>query len=159
MPAFSPGLERALQIRRLTHAKERRHEYATLEHLLLALIDDQDAAAVMRACNVNVRRTAPNTCSATSTRNSTIWSLDMTRTPSPRQASSASSTPVIHVQSSAARKSPAQTCSSRSFAERESHAASSPGTADDALRPVNYIKHGHRQASGATEAARPRGAG
>ena len=53
MPAFSPGLERALH-QALTHANERRHEYATLEHLLLALIDDQDAAAVMRACNVNV---------------------------------------------------------------------------------------------------------
>lgn len=30
------------------------HEYATLEHLLLALIDDADAAAVMGACNVNL---------------------------------------------------------------------------------------------------------
>ena len=33
---------------------ERRHEYATLEHLLLALVEDQDAAAVMRACNVDL---------------------------------------------------------------------------------------------------------
>ena len=36
------------------YANERRQEYATLEHLLLALIEDQDAAAVMRACNVDL---------------------------------------------------------------------------------------------------------
>ena len=29
-------------------------DYATLEHLLLALIDDQDASAVMKACNVDL---------------------------------------------------------------------------------------------------------
>jgi ATP-dependent Clp protease ATP-binding subunit ClpA len=45
MPAFSQGLERALH-QALTFANERHHEYATLEHLLLALLDDADAAAV-----------------------------------------------------------------------------------------------------------------
>ena len=53
MPSFSRSLEQALH-RALALAGERRHEYATLEHLLLALIDDQDAAAVMRACNVDL---------------------------------------------------------------------------------------------------------
>ena len=53
MPSFSRSLEQALH-RALALASERRHEYATLEHLLLALIDDQDAAAVMRACNVDL---------------------------------------------------------------------------------------------------------
>ena len=53
MPAFSQGLEKALH-QALTLANERHHEYATLEHLLLALIDDGDAAAVMRACNVDL---------------------------------------------------------------------------------------------------------
>ena len=53
MPSFSPSLERALH-QALTIANERHHEYATLEHLLLALIDDQDAGAVMRACNVDL---------------------------------------------------------------------------------------------------------
>src|SRR2546429_9190912 len=50
MPTFSRNLEQSLH-RALALANERHHEYATLEHLLLALIDDQDAAAVMRACN------------------------------------------------------------------------------------------------------------
>ena len=38
------------------HANERSHEYATLEHLLYALTTDQDAIAVMRACDVDVER-------------------------------------------------------------------------------------------------------
>ena len=49
MPSFSRSLEQALH-RALALANDRRHEYATLEHLLLALVDDQDAASVMRAC-------------------------------------------------------------------------------------------------------------
>ena len=46
-------LEQSLH-RALALANERHHEYATLEHLLLALIDDSDASAVMRACNVDL---------------------------------------------------------------------------------------------------------
>nr|WP_239032563.1 MULTISPECIES: ATP-dependent Clp protease ATP-binding subunit ClpA [unclassified Leisingera] len=38
----------------LALANERRHEFATLEHLLLALIDEPDAARVMRACSVDL---------------------------------------------------------------------------------------------------------
>ena len=53
MPTFSRSLEQSLH-RALAIANERHHEYATLEHLLLALIDDQDASAVMRACNVDL---------------------------------------------------------------------------------------------------------
>ena len=53
MPSFSRSLEQSLH-RALALANERHHEYATLEHLLLALIDDPDAAAVMRACNVDL---------------------------------------------------------------------------------------------------------
>ena len=49
MASFSTSLEQALR-RALQYANERSHEYATLEHLLLSLIDDSDAAAVMRAC-------------------------------------------------------------------------------------------------------------
>jgi ATP-dependent Clp protease adapter protein ClpS len=55
MVAFSPRLEQSLH-RALVIAKERRHERAMLDHLLLALIDDPDAAAVMRACNVDIEK-------------------------------------------------------------------------------------------------------
>jgi ATP-dependent Clp protease ATP-binding subunit ClpA len=53
MPSFTKTLEEALH-RALSVANERKHELATLEHLLLALIDEQDAAQVMRACGVDL---------------------------------------------------------------------------------------------------------
>jgi hypothetical protein len=52
-PTFSRELELTLH-RTLGHADQRNHEYATLEHLLLALIDDPDASAVMKACMVDL---------------------------------------------------------------------------------------------------------
>jgi ATP-dependent Clp protease ATP-binding subunit ClpA len=52
MPSLSRSLEQALH-RAIKLASDRHHEYATLEHLLLALIDDGDAQQVMKACNVN----------------------------------------------------------------------------------------------------------
>jgi ATP-dependent Clp protease ATP-binding subunit ClpA len=53
MPSFAESLEATLH-NALKHAADRAHEYATLEHLLLALIDDQDAAQVMQACGVDL---------------------------------------------------------------------------------------------------------
>jgi hypothetical protein len=50
---FSVGLEATLHLA-LAHANQRKHHYATLEHLLLALTDDGDASAVMKACNVDL---------------------------------------------------------------------------------------------------------
>jgi hypothetical protein len=50
---FSPELERTLH-RALAEANHRSHEYATLEHLLLALIDDVDAVTAMEACKVDL---------------------------------------------------------------------------------------------------------
>ncbi len=55
MPSFSRNLERSLH-RALAFANQRQHEYATLEHLLLALTEDDDAMAVMQACNVELNR-------------------------------------------------------------------------------------------------------
>ena len=49
MPSFSRNLEETLH-RAVAYANQRKHEYTTLEHLLLALIDDSDAAGVMKAC-------------------------------------------------------------------------------------------------------------
>ena len=53
MPSFAESLEATLH-NALKHAGDRAHEYATLEHLLLALIDDADAAKVMQACGVDI---------------------------------------------------------------------------------------------------------
>ncbi|MAC81808.1 MAG: ATP-dependent Clp protease ATP-binding subunit ClpA [Rhodobacteraceae bacterium] len=53
MPSFSNSLEQAIHAA-LAFANERRHEFATLEHLLLALLDEPDAVRVMKACNVDL---------------------------------------------------------------------------------------------------------
>jgi ATP-dependent Clp protease ATP-binding subunit ClpA len=52
MPSLSRSLEQALH-RAIKLATDRHHEYATLEHLLLALMEDTDAGQVMKACNVD----------------------------------------------------------------------------------------------------------
>ena len=51
-PRLHPALEETFQ-RALAHASERKHRYATLEHLLFALTDDADASSVMNSCNVD----------------------------------------------------------------------------------------------------------
>jgi len=52
---LSRNLEKSLH-RALAHANERRHEYATLEHLLFALTEDEDAVAMLQACSVDLDR-------------------------------------------------------------------------------------------------------
>ena len=52
MPSFARELEETLH-NALGEASRRRHEYATLEHLLIALIDDEHSSKVMTACGVN----------------------------------------------------------------------------------------------------------
>src|SRR5210317_2530304 len=53
VPSFSNTLEQAIHAA-LAQANARKHELATLEHLLLALLDEPDAAKVMRACSVDI---------------------------------------------------------------------------------------------------------
>ncbi|CUJ85535.1 ATP-dependent Clp protease ATP-binding subunit ClpA [Shimia thalassica] len=53
MPSFSNTLEQAIHAA-LAEANARRHEFATLEHLLLSLLEEPDALRVMQACSVNV---------------------------------------------------------------------------------------------------------
>ncbi len=53
MPSFSTTLEQSIH-GALALANARKHELATLEHLLLSLIDEPDASRVMQACAVNL---------------------------------------------------------------------------------------------------------
>ena len=52
---LSRNLEKSLH-RALSQANDRHHEYATLEHLLMALTEDQDAIAVLKACGVDIEK-------------------------------------------------------------------------------------------------------
>jgi ATP-dependent Clp protease ATP-binding subunit ClpA len=59
VPSFSTTLEQSIHAA-LAIANSKRHELATLEHLLLALIDEPDAARVMRACSVDLKELRKN---------------------------------------------------------------------------------------------------
>ncbi|WP_295812881.1 ATP-dependent Clp protease ATP-binding subunit ClpA [uncultured Nitratireductor sp.] len=158
MPAFSQGLERALH-QALTFANERHHEYATLEHLLLALIDDSDAAAVMRACNVDLDALKDTVIKyIDSELDNLVTGYDEDSKPTAgfqRVIQRA----VIHVQSSGREEVSGANVLVAIFAERESHAAyflqEQQMTRYDA---VNYISHGIAKRPGGSEARAPRGA-
>ena len=53
MPSFSTTLEHAIHAA-LALANDRKHEFATLEHLLMSLLDEPDAEQVLRACSVDL---------------------------------------------------------------------------------------------------------
>ena len=158
MPAFSQGLEKALH-QALTLANERHHEYATLEHLLLALIDDGDAAAVMRACNVDLDELKQTVLTYIDTElDNLVTGYDEDSKPTAgfqRVIQRA----VIHVQSSGREEVSGANVLVAIFAERESHAAyflqEQQMTRYDA---VNYISHGIAKRPGASETRAPRGA-
>jgi ATP-dependent Clp protease ATP-binding subunit ClpA len=158
MPAFSQGLEKALH-QALTFANERHHEYATLEHLLLALIDDQDASAVMRACNVDLdelKQTVLNYIDTELDNLVTGYDEDSKPTAGFQRVIQRA---VIHVQSSGREEVSGANVLVAIFAERESHAAyflqEQQMTRYDA---VNYISHGIAKRPGASESRAPRGA-
>ncbi|TIS93366.1 MAG: ATP-dependent Clp protease ATP-binding subunit ClpA, partial [Mesorhizobium sp.] len=158
MPAFSQGLEKALH-QALTFANERHHEYATLEHLLLALIDDTEAAAVMRACNVDLDELKHTVLTYIDTElDNLVTGYDEDSKPTAgfqRVIQRA----VIHVQSSGREEVSGANVLVAIFAERESHAAyflqEQQMTRYDA---VNYISHGIAKRPGASESRTPRGA-
>src|SRR3954454_13151083 len=157
MPTFSRNLEQSLH-RALALANERHHEYATLEHLLLALLDDQDAAAVMRACNVDLDKLRR---SLTSYLESELENLvsDSNEDSKPTAGfQRVIQRAVIHVQSSGREEVTGANVLVAIFAERESHAAyflqEQDMTRYDA---VNYISHGIAKRPGMSESRPARG--
>lgn len=151
MPSFSRSLEKALH-QALAFANEREQEYATLEHLLLALLDDQDAAAVMRACNVDldvIRRNLVDYIENELENLVTDSDEDSKPTAGFQRVIQRA---VIHVQSSGREEVTGANVLVAIFAERESHAAyflqDQDMTRYDA---VNYISHGIAKRPGLSE--------
>ncbi len=157
MPSFSRSLEQALH-RALALAGERRHEYATLEHLLLALVDDQDAAAVMRACNVDLDALRRNLVEYVDAELANLVSDGRQDSKPTAGFQRVIQRAVIHVQSSGREEVTGANVLVAIFAERESHAAyflqEQDMTRYDA---VNYISHGIAKRPGLSESRPPRG--
>ena len=157
MPTFSKNLEQALH-HALSLANDRHHEYATLEHLLLALLDDGDAAAVLRACNVDLDALRTNLVAYVDNELDNLVT-DMGEDSKPTAGfQRVIQRAVIHVQSSGREEVTGANVLVAIFAERESHAAyflqEQDMTRYDA---VNYISHGIAKRPGMSEARPVRG--
>ena len=157
MPSFSQTLEAALH-RALELANQRSHEYATLEHLLLALIDDRDAAGVLKACNVEVDKLRKR---ITEFLDSELGALE---TKGPTEAQPTTSfqrvihRAVVHVQSSGREEVTGANVLVAMFAERESHAAFFLQEQDmTRFDAVQYISHGIAKRPGMSESRNVRG--
>jgi ATP-dependent Clp protease ATP-binding subunit ClpA len=158
MPSFSRNLEQTLH-RALAVASERRHEYATLEHLLLSLLDDAEAAAVMRACSVDIDALRKSLVGYIEHELDNL-TTELHEDPKPTSGfQRVIQRAVIHVQSSGREEVTGANVLVAIFAERESHAAyflqEQEMTRYDA---VNYISHGIAKRPGPAETGKaPRG--
>ncbi|MFV3074085.1 ATP-dependent Clp protease ATP-binding subunit ClpA [Niveispirillum fermenti] len=155
---LSRNLEQTLH-RALANANERRHEYATLEHLLLALTEDQDALAVLRACSVDVAKLKTELVEYL---DGELANLVTTRTDDAKPTAGFQRVlqrAAIHVQSSGREEVTGANVLVALFSERESHAVyflqEQEMTRFDA---VNYISHGIAKAPGRAEPKRVSGA-
>ncbi len=161
MATFSRTLEQTLR-RALTLANEHAHEYVTLEHLLLALVDDDDAAQVMSACKVDLDKLRQNLDAYLEDEldNLVVDNRDHEEARPTAGFQRVLQRAMLHVDSSGQREVTGANVLVALFSERESHAAyflqEQDMTRYDA---VNYISHGLAKRPGQSQARPPRGAG
>lgn len=159
MPSFSPHLEETLH-RALNEANVRAHEYATLEHLLLSLLDDPEAVSVLRACDVDIDVL----------RSQITEYLDLEMEALAVEDERVEATPtagfqrvvqraLLHVQSSGREEMTGANLLVALFSERESHAVFFLQSQDmTRLDAVSYISHGIAKVPELGEAKRVQGA-
>jgi ATP-dependent Clp protease ATP-binding subunit ClpA len=143
VPSFSNTLEKAIHSA-LALANARRHELATLEHLLLALIDEPDAAQVMRACNVNLDELRKTLVDFVDDDLSTlVTDIEGSEAVPTAAFQRVIQRAAIHVQSSGRSEVTGANVLVAIFAERESNAAFFMQEQDmTRYDAVNYIAHG-----------------
>jgi ATP-dependent Clp protease ATP-binding subunit ClpA len=145
---LSRNLEQTLH-RALSFASERRHEYATLEHLLLSLADDSDAATVLRACGVDLDKLRADLIEFL---DKDLSGLVTDRRGDPKPTAGFQRVvqrAAIHVQSSGRDEVTGANVLVALFSERESHAVYFLQLQDmTRLDAVNFISHGIAKAPG-----------
>ena len=151
MPSFSRHLEETLH-RAVALANQRKHEYATLEHLLLSLTDDEDGAGVMRACDVDLAALKKSLVNYLDVELQSLVVDDGEDAKPTAGFQRVIQRAVIHVQSSGREEVTGANVLVAIFSERESHAAyflqEQDMTRYDA---VNFIAHGIAKKAGASE--------
>jgi ATP-dependent Clp protease ATP-binding subunit ClpA len=155
---LSRNLEQTLH-RALASANMRQHEFATLEHLLLALIEDQDAVAVLRSCGVMLPDLKAQLEQYLDTELSYLVSPSMVESKPTTSFQRVLQRAAIHVQSSGREEVTGANVLVALFSERESHAVFFLQEQDmTRFDAVNYISHGIAKVPGSTEMGRvPRG--
>ncbi len=157
MASFSPVLEETIH-RTLKLATDRKHELATLEHLVLALLDDKDAVAVITACDVDIE---PLRSDLENYIDEDLASLKVEDSEQARPTAGFNRVvqrAVIHVQSSGRSEVTGANVLVALFAERESPAVYFLQERDmTRYDAVNYISHGISK-SGENVAKSPTGA-
>ncbi len=155
---LSRNLEKTLH-RALAYANERRHEYATLEHLLLSLTEDQDAVAVLRACTVDLEKLRRDLLNYVDNELSNLVSTHVEDAKPTASFQRVLQRAAIHVQSSGREEVTGANVLVAMFAERESHAIYFLQEQDmTRFDAVNYISHGIAKAPGRSETRRVQGA-
>src|SRR5579863_6206496 len=156
---LSRNLEQTLH-RALSLASERRHEYATLEHLLLGLADDTDAATVLRACGVDLDKLRTD-LSEFLDKDLAGLATDRAGDPKPTAGfQRVVQRAAIHVQSSGRDEVTGANVLVALFSERESHAVYFLQLQDmTRLDAVNFISHGIAKAPGRATQRPVQGAG
>ena len=124
-------------------ARERRHEFMTVEHLLLALLENPSAAAVLRACGADVAKLAQDLRSIINETVPVLPSGDERDTQPTLGFQRVLQRAVYHVQSSGRKEVTGANVLVAIFSEKDSHAVYFLGQQDIArLDVVNYISHG-----------------
>jgi ATP-dependent Clp protease ATP-binding subunit ClpA len=158
MPSFASALESTLH-KALEAASSRRHEYATLEHLLLALVDDEHASKVMSACGVDLGD-LKNTVAQYLDTELEALKVENATDPSPTSGfQRVVQRAILHVQSSGRDEVTGANVLVALFSERESYAVYFLQQQDmSRLDAVSFISHGVGKGSTPAEASTPKGA-
>ncbi|WP_033406258.1 ATP-dependent Clp protease ATP-binding subunit ClpA [Kiloniella laminariae] len=148
---LSNNLEQTLH-RALAYANERRHEYATLEHLLLSLTEDQDAIAVLKACGVALETLREDLLDYIDNDLSNLATIHLGDAKPTAGFQRVLQRAAIHVQSSGREEVTGANVLVAMFSERESHAIFFLQEQEmSRLDAVNYISHGIAKVEGLEE--------
>jgi len=148
---LSRNLEQSLH-RALALATENNHEYATLEHLLLALTEDTDGISVLRACGVELEKLRQDLKGFISNDLADLVSAKLSEPKPTAGFQRVVQRAAIHVQSSGREEVTGANVLVALFSEREAHAVYFLQMHDmTRLDAVNYISHGIAKVPGHSE--------
>jgi ATP-dependent Clp protease ATP-binding subunit ClpA len=136
-------------------ARQKRHEFITVEHLLLAMLDNPSAAKVLRACAANIDELRKTLADFVAAETPTVAGTGEVDTQPTLGFQRVIQRAILHVQSSGKKEVTGANVLVAIFGEKDSHAVYFLGQQGiSRLDVVNYISHGiSKVAEGTT--ARP----